>query len=89
MIHMHYFELCFPKSRGFAGVRLWLGDYHYPYSRAAREEFFSETQESRRHREEGPGAFTVMESQKKGAPVPRQLRTHHQNNYACSFIPSG
>jgi len=43
MIHMHYFELCFPKSRGFAGVRLWLGDYHYPYSRAAREEFFSES----------------------------------------------
>jgi hypothetical protein len=27
MIHMHYFELCFTKSRGFAGVRLMLGDY--------------------------------------------------------------
>jgi hypothetical protein len=37
MIHMHYFELCFTKSRSFAGVRLWLGDYHYPYSRAAEK----------------------------------------------------
>ena len=43
MIHMHCFELCFTKSRSFAGVRLWLGDYYYSYSRAAREEFFSET----------------------------------------------
>ena len=42
MIHMHCFELCFTKSRGFGGVRLWLGDYYYSYSRAAREEFFSE-----------------------------------------------
>jgi hypothetical protein len=37
MIHMHYFELCFTKSLSFAGVRLWLGDYHYPYSRAAEK----------------------------------------------------
>ena len=44
MIHMHCFKLCFTKSRGFAGVRLWLGDYHYPSSRAAREGLFSETQ---------------------------------------------
>jgi len=29
MIYMHYFELCFTKSRGFAGVRLMLGDYHF------------------------------------------------------------
>jgi hypothetical protein len=43
MIHMHYFVLCFTKFRGFAGVLLWLGDYHYPYLQAAREEFFSET----------------------------------------------
>src|SRR5215203_2239510 len=33
----------FYKSRGFGGVRLWLGDYYYSNSRAAREEFFSET----------------------------------------------
>ena len=39
MIHMHYFELCFTKSRSFAGVRLWLGDYRYPYSRAAVKGF--------------------------------------------------
>jgi len=43
MIHMHCFELCFTKSRGFAGVRLWLGDYRYPSSRADRKEFISET----------------------------------------------
>ena len=48
MIHMHYFELCFTKSRGFAGVRLLLGDYPrglpFPLFTSCREGFFSETQ---------------------------------------------
>jgi len=43
MIHMHQFRLCFTKSRGFAGVRLWLGDYHHPYSLYCLEGLFPET----------------------------------------------
>jgi hypothetical protein len=53
MIHMHYFVLCFTKFRGFAGVLLWLGDYHYPYLQAAREEFFSETHKAIRAKRAG------------------------------------
>src|SRR5215211_6338525 len=54
-----------------------------------RECRVSETQDSRRHREEGPGVFTVMESQKKGAPVPRHLRTLHQKALRLQFYTFG
>ena len=50
MVHMHYFELCFTKSRGFAGVRLWLGAYHHPYSLYCLEGLFPETRTARSYR---------------------------------------
>src|SRR5215204_5124939 len=49
---------------------------------------FSETQDSRRHREEGPGFFTKGKLE-KGAPVPRQLRTHHQKGLRLHFYTFG
>ena len=60
---------------------------HLLYPPGFRQMMFSETQRSDDIKKRGRVSLSVRESQKKGAPVPRQLRTHHQNNYASTFIP--
>src|SRR5215217_62184 len=77
------------KSVWYALLMLGTLPSHYlrtPF-RTVSQMMFSETQRSDDIKKRGRVSLSVRESQKKGAPVPRQLRTHHQNNYASTFIP--